>query len=110
MPINSKSKGKRGELLWRDQLIANGFCARRGQQFAGGTDSPDVICDDLDHIHFEVKNVEALNIWAATDQAYADANGKKVPVVAFKRNRSDWFIAMRADDWFKMLRSGLKVS
>lgn len=45
--INSRQKGKRGERLWRDQLREQGFTARRGQQYAGGIESPDVICEEL---------------------------------------------------------------
>ena len=33
--MNSREKGKRGERQWRDELRANGYMARRGQQFAG---------------------------------------------------------------------------
>jgi Holliday junction resolvase len=45
--MNSREKGKRGERQWRDELRAQGFAARRGQQFSGSPDSPDVVCDDL---------------------------------------------------------------
>ena len=60
--VNSRRKGARGERQWRDELRANGYCARRGQQFCGSAESPDVICDSLPWIHFEVKAVERLNI------------------------------------------------
>jgi len=56
--VNSREKGKRGERQWRDELRANGYAARRGQQFAGSAESPDVVCDSLPWIHFEVKAVE----------------------------------------------------
>jgi hypothetical protein len=100
--MNSCQKGKRGERLWRDELVANGYNARRGQQFSGSPESPDVVCPDLPGFHFEVKAVERLNINQAMTQASNDA-GQNIPVVAHKRNRSDWLITMRADDWFEML-------
>ena len=100
--MNSNQKGKRGEREWRDVLRAAGFDARRGQQFAGGTDSPDVICPALAGFHFEVKRVEKLNIENAVAQAVEDA-GTKTPTVAHKRNRGDWFVTMRADDWLKLV-------
>jgi hypothetical protein len=100
--MNSCDKGKRGERAWRDVLIEHGYTARRGQQFSGTPDSPDVICPDLPGFHFEVKTVERLNIHAAVAQSIRDA-GKKIPVVAHKRSRSDWLITMRASDWLKML-------
>ena len=41
--MNSREKGKRGERQWRDELRANGYGARRGQQFCGSAESPDVV-------------------------------------------------------------------
>jgi len=104
MPINSRAKGARGEREWRDQLRNAGFDARRGQQFSGGADSPDVICESLPGLHWEVKRVEAGNpyIWIA--QAERDAGSKKMPVVAHKRNGQDWLCIMRAEDFFALLR------
>lgn len=100
--MNSCQKGKRGERAWRDELIAHGYSARRGQQFSGTPDSPDVVCPGLAGIHFEVKAVERLNVNEAMAQAVGDAGGK-TPVVAHKRNRGAWMVTMRADDWFKLL-------
>src|SRR5215831_13204515 len=70
--MNSREKGKRGERQWRDELRANGYAARRGQQFCGSAESPDVVCDSLPWIHFEVKAVERLNIEEAMEQARRD--------------------------------------
>ena len=100
--MNSCQKGKRGERAWRDELVAHGYSARRGQQFSGSPESPDVICPDLPGFHFEVKAVERLNVNQALAQAVSDA-GEKIPVVAHKRNRGDWLVTMRAHDWFEML-------
>jgi len=72
--MNSREKGKRGERQWRDELRAQGFDARRGQQFAGSPDSPDVVCPALSWAHFEVKAVERLNIEDAMDQARRDSH------------------------------------
>lgn len=46
-PINSRAKGKRGELQLAHKLTELGYPAERGQQRKGGEDSPDVICDRL---------------------------------------------------------------
>src|SRR5262245_23870546 len=70
--VNSRQKGARGERLWRDELRANGYAARRGQQFSGSPGSPDVVCEALPWIHFEVKVVEKLNVQAAMEQARRD--------------------------------------
>lgn len=102
--MNSRSKGARGEREWRDQLRAAGFEAIRGQQFAGGADSPDVRCPDLPRCHFEVKRVEALNVSKAIEQAIRDSGPEQMPVVAHKRNRGPWLVTMLADDWFQIVR------
>lgn len=101
--INSRQKGARGERQWRDELRANGYEARRGQQFSGSPDSPDVVCDELDWIYFEVKAVERLNIEDAMDQARRDCGGK-VPILAHRRNFRPWLVTMTADTFFRFLR------
>ena len=101
--MNSREKGKRGERLWRDELRAQGYDARRGQQFAGGDDSPDVVCKALP-LHWEVKFVENLNLRDAVDQARRDCAAGKTPAVAHKRSNSPWLVTMLAEDWFKMAR------
>lgn len=103
--MNSRAKGKRGERAWRDELRANGYQARRGQQFSGSPDSPDVICDDLAVFHFEVKVVERLNIYDAMAQALRDsARSPKTAVVAHKRNFGQWLVTMEAETFFRLLR------
>lgn len=85
-------------------LRAEGYEARRGQQFSGGTDSPDVICGDLPNLHFEVKRTEGGNPYHWTDQATRDAGANKLPVVAHKRNGKDWLVIMPANVFFQLLR------
>lgn len=102
--MNSRSKGCRGEREFRDVLRAHGFEARRGQQFAGGGDSPDVI-SNVPGVHWEVKRVEAGNPYNWLAQAIADA-GDKTPIVAHKRNRKDWICVLRAEDLITLLKKG----
>jgi len=94
---NSRRKGCRGErdaaMAWAQAL--GGF-ARRGQQFAGGTDSPDVITS-YDGIHLEVKRTEAGNPYHWVEQACRDSGGK-VPVVLHRRNRQEWLAIVRLAD------------
>jgi len=100
--MNCCQKGKRGERAWRDELRAHGYEARRGQQFSGSPESPDVVCPDLPGFHFEVKTVERLNVHEAMAQAVDDAD-ENVPVVAHKRNRGGSLVTMRSEDWFNLL-------
>lgn len=115
--MNSNAKGKRGERQWRDELRENGYAARRGQQFSGSPDSPDVVCGSLPWIHFEVKCVEKLNIEQAMEQARRDAAGTRphsllredppCPIVAHKRNHRGWLVTMDASTFFAFLRGDL---
>jgi len=96
MTINSRAKGARGEREWAQWLRDNlGIDARRGQQFAGGTDSPDVI--GLKGTHAEVKRVEKLNISHAMAQALTDC-GLNLPYVAHRKNNEIWMITILARD------------
>jgi hypothetical protein len=104
--MNSREKGKRGERQWRDELRANGYAARRGQQFSGSPDSPDVICDGLPWAHFEVKLVERLDLYAAMDQARRDSAGK-APLVAHRRNFWPWLVTMDAERFYRLLKQDL---
>ncbi len=109
MPLNSRSKGKVGEREWAEVLRSHGFDARRGCQFQGGPESPDVVCPELQH-HFEVKRVESLNIHAAMAQAVGDAPSGRVPVVAHRRNRGEWMVTMRASDWLAAIKAAVTVA
>lgn len=103
--MNSRQKGARGEREWRDVCIKHGYEARRGQQFSGSPDSPDVITNLP--FHFEVKRVERLNINDAMKQAQCDC-GNEPPVVAHKRNRGEWLCTMTASDFFALVKQGME--
>jgi len=103
---NSRNKGKRGERQWRDELRANGYTARRGQQFSGNPESPDVVCDELNWIHFEVKLVEHLNLTDAMAQSRRDAGGKAA-FVAHRKNYWPWLVTMDAERFYRFLRRDL---
>ncbi len=98
----SRAKGCRGELeaskVWAHVM---GGKARRGQQFAGGTDSPDVI-SDYPGIHLEVKRTERGNPYDWLAQARRDARGK-CPVVLHRRNNQPWLLIMELSDAPKFL-------
>jgi Holliday junction resolvase len=104
--VNSREKGKRGERQWRDELRAHGYAARRGQQFAGSPESPDVVCDDLDWAHFEVKFVERLNVYDAMAQAQRDC-GACVPFLSHRRSNWPWLVTITGETLFKFLRGEL---
>ena len=101
MGKKSKDKGKRGELELAAELRRLfGVDARRGVQYHGGSDSPDVVAD-LPGVHIEVKRTERLSLYPAMQQAAADA-GDKVPIVCHRANRQDWVAIVRLDDLPKL--------
>lgn len=101
--MNSRSKGKRGELEAAHLLQKYGYDARRGQQFSGANGDPDVV--GLPDIHLEIKRVEKLNIDDALAQSIRDARDEEVPVVMHRKNRTEWKVTMLFDDWMEMYKA-----
>lgn len=100
--INSKQKGKAGELEWAKFCREQGFDVRRSQQYCGkNQDASD--CIGLPNVYQEVKRVEHLNIHNAMAMAVQDA-GNKIAIVAHRKNRGSWLVTMQAKDWFKLYK------
>lgn len=107
--MNSREKGKRGELELAKVLREYGYDTIRGQQFSGANGDADVI--NLPGIHIECKRVEKLNIENAMDQAkrdaYADSlkHGRDMlPAVFHRKNRCKWLVTMSLHDWMKLYK------
>ena len=104
MTINSRQKGKVGELEIAEFLREHGFPgARRGQQFSGLGDSPDVV--GVPGVHVEVKRVEKGNLYDWMAQAKRDAKEGNIPVVMHRRSRQDWVAILPLDEFLKMVRA-----
>ncbi len=99
--MNSRAKGKRGELELAKVLRGNGFDSHRGQQFKGSQDSPDVT--GIDGIHIECKRVERLNLDEAMEQSIRDA-GQDTPVVMSRKNGKKWLVTMRLEDFIRIYK------
>jgi hypothetical protein len=99
--INSKRKGKTGELEFAGFCRDRGFSVRRGQQYHG-LEGEDVV--GLAGVHVEVKRVENLNIQKAVDKSIKESQGK-IPIVAHRKNNTEWLITMLASDWFSLYGS-----
>ena len=100
--MNSRAKGKRGELSLARKIREHGLPARRGQQYSGANGDADVV--GLPGIHIECKWVEKLNIWDAYDQANRDAKRGEIPIVCHKKNGTKWLVSMDLDDWLEMYK------
>lgn len=97
--VNSRAKGKRGELQLAKALTALGHPAERGQQRKGGEDSPDVLCPSLAAFHIECKLTATCQLNAPAQlaewdaQAKRDAGPRRIPLVIHRWNGSTtWWV------------------
>ena len=93
----SREKGKRGERELANLLKEKGFKARRGVQYQGGPDSPDVT--GLPGIHVECKRTERFDLEGAMQQARDDCDPFSLPAVFHRKNGKGWVVVMDLDDW-----------
>ena len=100
--MNSKQKGKRGELEIAKILQEHGYPARRSVQYNGVQGYADVI--GVDGLHIEVKRVERLNIEEAMTQARRDAKGNDIPVVFHRRNNKPWLATLSLEAFLKIYK------
>lgn len=104
MGKRERERGKRGELevarITNEELDIED--ARRGQQYAGGPDSPDVI--GLPGFHLEVKRVETLRLNDSIEQSENDAADDEVPCVVFRKNGQPWRIILPYRDFLKLYK------
>ena len=106
MSVNSKDKGKRGEICVSHFFQEHGYDAHRSAQFCGNTgQAADVI--GVPGVHVEVKFQEKMCLynWLAQAVNDSEAEGKgNVPIVIHKQNRKDMLVTMRADDWIEFYK------
>jgi hypothetical protein len=55
-------------------------------------------------LDIEVKAQEGLNIWSAMKQCEAYSNDDRVPLLAFKRNRTEMYACLKLSDLLRLLR------
>ena len=82
----------------------NGYEAERGVQHQGGKDSPDVKTN-MAGIHWEIKRTERLHLHDALEQSQRDAGENEMPVVGYRRNRSEWIVIQPFEDWIKLYKA-----
>lgn len=101
--MNSRNKGKRGELELANKLKTYGYDARRGQQYNGINGDADVL--GLPGIHIECKRVEQLNIDKAMEQSVRDARYGEYPTVMHRKNNKQWLVTMNLIDWMDLFQA-----
>ncbi len=105
--MNSRNKGKRGELELAAILRKYGFDARRGQQYCGTSGDADVV--GLPGCHIECKRVERLNIDDAMEQAIRDAREGEMPVVMHRRSRKPWLVTVGLEDFLALYKANAQI-
>lgn len=107
MSINSKRKGKKGELYVVNRFKEHGYECNRTAQFKGNTGRADDI-EGIDYIHAEVKFVEKLNLSEAMNQAIRDnlaSTRIAFPTVFHKKNYQELMVTMQFSTWIKLYNS-----
>lgn len=113
----SRRKGKSGELEVVHILHAAGLTEARRTPNSGGLAWRGDIAGVPGHI-IEVKRCERLNVPAWLKQAYGDARGGEVPVVAFRRSASSsverdpdtrWHVVVPLEEWARLVALSLAV-
>lgn len=96
----ARNKGANGERELANYIREMwGYDVHRGKVFYGESD---VV--GLDGIHIECKRVEKLNIHRAMEQAVEEAKKREdgLPAVFHRKDRSEWLVTMRLDDWIDL--------
>lgn len=102
MGINSRAKGKKGELELSKILRKFGYEARRSVQYCGANGDADVV--GIPGVHIECKRVERLNIEEAMAQSVRDAETNEMPVVIHRKNRKPWLVTLSLEDFIRIIK------
>lgn len=105
--MNSRRKGKEGELALVRKLKEYGYDVRRSQQYAGINSDADVV--GIDHLHIEAKYRQNGHgqTYEWLDQAKREARPDEIPVVMHKKvskeyRGNEWLVTMTLDDFMKV--------
>jgi Holliday junction resolvase len=106
MPINSIRKGKRIELECSKRLRELGFPdARRGQQYSGTEDSPDVAGVKGAWIDSKARK-KIANLMEWMEKADGEC-GEMTPILFVKGDRwPDFLVVMCIEDWATLWKKG----
>ena len=103
--INSRDKGKRGELeaakAWSELF---GVELRRSQQFCGRSDDSDDIVGQPG-VSLEVKRVQRSNVQRVVARAVDDAADDRVAVVMHRGDHQPWLVSLQLEDLPELVRT-----
>lgn len=101
-PINSRAKGKRGELEFIERHLVEYWPEAKRNLDQFGADKRDII--EVAGCHFQCKRVEKLNFWKGFTQAKTEAAEHDIPILAARRNYSPWLCTLEASELIPLLR------
>lgn len=103
MAVNSKRKGKNGELELARKLKEYGYDVRRSVQYNGKADDGEADLVGLPGVHVECKRTERLNLYEALDQAKRDSKETgRIPAVFHRKNNCEWVAILSLDDFMRI--------
>lgn len=107
--MNSRRKGKEGELALVRKLKEYGYDVRRSQQYAGINSDADVV--GIDHLHIEAKYRQNGHgqTYEWLDQAKREARPDEIPVVMHKKvskeyRGNEWLVTLTLEDFITIWR------
>lgn len=101
MAVNGNQKGKRGERELSALLRKHGFEARRGQQYSGTADSPDIV-HNMTGFYIECKLRQQLNLYDAIKKANSEKREEDVSLVFHRKNNKPWLVTMDAEEFLRI--------
>lgn len=99
----AKGKGNRGEQEIIALLKAHGWTGARRNFASGGYGGGDVI-GGPPATDWEIKRCERAQVWAWLAQLTAAASPTNLPVLAFRRNHSQWWACIPLEDLLELLQ------
>lgn len=98
-----RSKGNRAEREIIDMCHEHGWTSAYRNFQSGGQGGGDILRGPRD-VHLEVKHRERCAIWEWIAQAEGERRPTDMAAVIFRRNRSQWYAAIPAEELFALLR------
>ena len=109
-PQSRKAKGRKLQQQIREQLLEAFTGLEQGDVkcAVGGETGVDIhlspAAKKVIPFSIEAKCQEKLNIWSALEQAEENTSEGTVPVVIFKRNRSETYATIKFDEFIKIIK------
>lgn len=108
MAVNSRKKGKRGELALVHELQKYGYETKRSVQYCGADGDADVVgMSELIHIECKVTDNGHGKTYEWMEQAQSDAREGEIPVVMHRRSSQrvkgkPWLVTLSMDDFIRI--------